>query len=120
MLLQDQAAHRDLALAAVTLVGLSRFVDPPLVWLVAGLLLGAMLLGALQVLADEAAPSEAAAGVAIEALILPAVAAVEGGAVVGPEQQADLTRQAGDHLAAGPPDARAGGSAPARAEGGEC
>ena len=74
--LQDQAAHRDLALAAVTLVGLSRFVDPPLVWLVAGLLLGAMLLGALQVLADEAAPSEAAAGVAIEALILPAVAAV--------------------------------------------
>jgi hypothetical protein len=72
----DQAAHRDLALVAVTLVGLSRLVEPPLVWLVAGLLLGAMLLGALQVLADEASPAEAATGVAIEALIVPAVAAV--------------------------------------------
>jgi hypothetical protein len=74
--LQDQSAHRDLAIAAMTLVGLSRLVEPPLVWLVAVLLLGAMLLGALQVLADEAAPSEAAAGVAVEALIVPAVAAV--------------------------------------------
>jgi len=74
--LGDQAAHRDLALVAVTLVGLSRLVEPPLVWLVAALLLGAILLGALQVLADEASPTEAVAGVAIEALILPAVAAV--------------------------------------------
>lgn len=74
--LQDQTAHRDLAIAAVTLVGLSRLVDPPLVWVMAILLLGGMLLGALQVLADEAAPAEAAAGVAIEALIVPAVAAV--------------------------------------------
>ena len=74
--LDGQAAHRDLAIVAVTLVGLSRLVEPPLVWLVAVLLLGAMLLGALQVLADEASPAEAAAGVAIEALIVPAVAAV--------------------------------------------
>lgn len=73
---EDQSAHRDLAAVAVTLVGLSRVVEPPLVWLVAVLLLGAMLIGALQVLADEAAPAEAAAGIAIEALILPAVAAV--------------------------------------------
>ena len=73
---EDPSAHRDLALAAVTLVGLSRLIEPPLVWLVAALLLGAMLLGALQVLADEASPAEAASGVAIEALILPAVAAV--------------------------------------------
>jgi hypothetical protein len=73
---EDAAAHRDLAIVAVTIVGLSRLVDPPLVWLVAALLLGAMLLGALQVLADEASPSEAAAGVAVEALIVPAVAAV--------------------------------------------
>lgn len=72
----DQAAHRDLALVAVTLVGLSRLVEPPVVWLVAALLLVAILLGALQVLADEASPAEAAAGVAVEALILPAVAAV--------------------------------------------
>jgi len=74
--LGDQAAHRDLALVAVTLVGLSRLIEPPLAWLVAALVLGAMLLGALQVLADEASPAEAAAGVAVEALILPAVAAV--------------------------------------------
>lgn len=74
--LDDRSAHRDLAIVAVTLVGLSRLIEPPLVWLVAALLLGAMLLGALQVLADEASPAEAAAGVAIEALILPAVAAV--------------------------------------------
>ena len=74
--LQDQGAHRDLTVAAVILVGLSRLVEPPLIWPMAVLLLGAMLIGALQVLADEAAPSEAAAGVAIEALIVPAVAAV--------------------------------------------
>jgi hypothetical protein len=74
--LGDGAAHRDLALVAVTLVALSRLVEPPLVWLVAAILLAAILLGALQVLADEASPAEAAAGVAIEALILPAVAAV--------------------------------------------
>jgi hypothetical protein len=72
----DQWAHRDLAIVAVTLVGLSRLVEPPLVWFVAALLLGAMLLGALQVLADEASPAEVASGVAIEALIVPAVAAV--------------------------------------------
>jgi hypothetical protein len=69
-------AHRDLAAVAVTLVGFSRLVDPPLVWLVAAFLLGAMLLGALQVLADEASPDEAATGIAVEALIVPAVAAV--------------------------------------------
>lgn len=74
--MDDRPAHRDLAIGAVTVVGLSRLVDPPLVWLVAVLLLGAMLLGALQVLADEASPAEAASGIAIEALILPAVAAV--------------------------------------------
>jgi len=73
---EDHAAHRDLVIAAVTLVGLSRLVEPPLVWLVAALLLAAMIVGALQVLADEASPAEAAAGVAVEALILPAVAAV--------------------------------------------
>ena len=73
---EDVRAHRDLAIVAVTLVGMSRLVDPPLVWVVAGLLLGAMLVGALQVLGDEASPAEAATGVAVEALIVPAVAAV--------------------------------------------
>jgi len=72
----DGAGQRDLALVAVTVVGLSRLVEPPLVWLVAALLLGAVILGTLQVLSDELGPTEAGAGVAIEALILPAVAAV--------------------------------------------
>lgn len=72
----EGAGQRDLALVAVTVVGLSRLVEPPLVWLVAVLLLGAVILGALQVLSDELGPTEAGAGVAIEALILPAVAAV--------------------------------------------
>jgi hypothetical protein len=74
--LDDRPGQRDLALVAVTIVGLSRLVEPPLVWLVAVLLLGAVILGALQVLSDELGPTEAGAGVAIEALILPAVAAV--------------------------------------------
>lgn len=70
------AGQRDLALVAVTVVGLSRLVDPPLVWLVAGLLLGAVVLGGLQVLSEELGAGDGTAGVAIEALILPAVASV--------------------------------------------
>jgi hypothetical protein len=74
--LLDRPVRRDLSLVAVTIVGLSRLLEPPLVWVVAGLLLGAMLLGTLQVLSDDAGPGEAWAGVAIEALIVPSVAAV--------------------------------------------
>ena len=69
-------ARRDLAIAAVVIVGLSRLLEPPAIWAVAIFLLGAMLLGTLQVLADEASPADAAMGVPIESLILPAVAAV--------------------------------------------
>ncbi len=69
-------AQRDLALVAVTFVGLSRLIDPPLIWLVAAALLGAMLLGTLQVLTDEVAPAQAGFGIPIESLILPSVAAV--------------------------------------------
>jgi len=73
----DQAGRRDLALAAVTIVGLSRLIEPPGIWLVAIFLLGAMLVGTLQVLGDERARAEGAAlGVPVESLILPAVAAV--------------------------------------------
>src|SRR3990172_8887302 len=74
--MDDRLARRDLALVAVTVVGLSRLLEPPLIWLVAGALLGAMLFGTLQVLADEAAPAQAWFGVPIESLILPSVAAV--------------------------------------------
>ena len=65
------AARRDLAIAAVTGVGLSRLLDGDAVWLVAGLVLGAMLLGALQVLAEDD-PAAETGGVPIESLILPA------------------------------------------------
>jgi hypothetical protein len=74
--MEDRTARTDLALAAVTVVGLSRLLEPPAVWFVAILLLIAMLFGTLQVLSDEASPAEAVAGVPIESLILPAVAAV--------------------------------------------
>jgi hypothetical protein len=73
----DDAGRRDLALAAVTVVGLSRLIEPPLIWLVAIFLLGAILVGTLQVLGDERARVEGAGlGVPVESLILPAVAAV--------------------------------------------
>jgi len=72
----DRAGERDLALVAVTIVGLSRLVEPPLAWLVAAFLFGAVVLGALQVLSEELRTIGANAGVRIESLILPAVAAV--------------------------------------------
>ena len=76
--MEDRTGRRDLALLAVTVVGLSRLTEPPTVWVIAALLLVAMLFGTLQVLADEIPAADAAAGVPIEALILPAVAAVGG------------------------------------------
>jgi hypothetical protein len=73
----DRSGRRDLALAAVTIVGLSRLIEPPGVWLVAVFLLGAIILGSLQVLGDESAHAEShPLGIPIESLILPAVAAV--------------------------------------------
>ena len=72
-----RAGRRDLALAAVTIVGLSRLIEPPGVWFVAIFLLGAVILGSLQVLHDETADAaNHALGIPIESLILPAVAAV--------------------------------------------
>lgn len=72
----DVAGRRDLALAAVTVVGLSRLIEPPGIWLAAIFLLGAILLGTLQVLGDERARIEGSGlGVPVESLILPAVAA---------------------------------------------
>jgi hypothetical protein len=77
--IDEQAARRDLALIAVTVVGLSRLVEPPATWFVAIFLLGAMLLGTLQVLGDEISRTDASGlGVPVESLILPAVAAVAG------------------------------------------
>lgn len=73
----DRRGRGDLALVAVTIVGLSRLIEPPEVWFVAIFLLGAMLVGTLQVLGDETARGDRAGlGVPIESLILPAVAAI--------------------------------------------
>jgi hypothetical protein len=63
--------QRQLVVLAVTVIGLSRLLDGPLVWLVAVLLLAAMLIGSLQVM-GEGEP----AGVPVEALVTPSVAAV--------------------------------------------
>ena len=62
----DLAARRDLTLVAVVVVGLSRLIEPPGVWLVAVFLLGAVLLGTLQVLSDESAEEDGGLGVPIE------------------------------------------------------
>jgi hypothetical protein len=70
-----RAGRRDLTLAAVVGVGLSRLLDGDAVWLVAGLVLTGMLLGALQVLAEDD-PAAETSGVPIESLILPAVATI--------------------------------------------
>jgi hypothetical protein len=73
----DRSGRRDLALVAVIVVGLSRLIEPPGVWIVAVFLLGAIILGSLQVLGDEAAHTDShPLGIPIESLILPAVAAV--------------------------------------------
>jgi hypothetical protein len=69
------APRRDLVLATVTILGVSRFVDGPLVWVVAVLLFSAVLLGTIQVLA-HADPFGESAGVPIEALLTPTVAAL--------------------------------------------
>jgi hypothetical protein len=69
------AARRDLTIIVVSIVGLSRLLDGPLTWVVAGLLLAATLLGSLQVLGHVEGP-EAEHGVPVESLILPAVAAI--------------------------------------------
>jgi hypothetical protein len=67
--------RRELVLAAVTVVALSRLAAGPLVWVVAVLLVGALLLGTLQVLADaDAAGRSDPPGIPIESLLTPAIA----------------------------------------------
>ena len=74
--MSDRTSRLDLALLAVTIVGLSRLTEPPTVWAIALLLLVAMPFGTLQVLSDVLPVSAADDGVPIESLILPSVAAV--------------------------------------------
>jgi hypothetical protein len=64
--------RRELVLAAVTVVGLSRLADGPGVWAVAGLLVGAILAGALHIVTDAGGEPGAAR---VESLLTPAVAA---------------------------------------------
>jgi hypothetical protein len=67
----------ELTVAALTVIALSRLVEPPLAWLVGLLLLLAVLLASLHIL-HEVGESPAAAGVPIESLIPPAAAAFAG------------------------------------------
>ncbi|HKG56075.1 MAG TPA: hypothetical protein VKA85_02395 [Candidatus Limnocylindrales bacterium] len=69
------APRRDLAVAAATIVGLSRFAEGPLVWVVAAILLLALLVGTLQVLADWD-PAADVVGVPVEALLTPSAAGI--------------------------------------------
>jgi hypothetical protein len=64
---------RELVVLSVTVIGLSRLLDGPLVWIVAGLVMAAVALGTRQVLAEGALGY---APVPVEASLLPAVAAV--------------------------------------------
>ncbi|MDQ6793688.1 MAG: hypothetical protein M3067_02475 [Chloroflexota bacterium] len=66
-------SRRDLVLAATTIVGLSRFAEGPLVWLVAGIFIVGLLIGTLQVLGDADSRPDAP-GVPIESLLTPTVA----------------------------------------------
>jgi hypothetical protein len=66
-------SRRDLVLAATTIVGLSRFAEGSLVWLVAGIFIVGLLIGALQVLGDADSRPDAP-GVPIESLLTPTVA----------------------------------------------
>jgi len=68
---------RDLVIVATVVVALSRFVDGPLAWAIAALLLAGVALAALQII-GEADPAGQSAGVAIESVISPALAAVAG------------------------------------------
>jgi hypothetical protein len=65
--------QRELVALAITVVGLSRLLDGPLVWAVAALLFAAVWLGTRQVLAEG---SLGYAPVPIEASIIPSVAAI--------------------------------------------
>jgi len=68
---------RDLALAATIVIALSRFVDGPLAWLMAFVLLVATALGTLQIIGSGDAVASTP-GVPIESLLPPALAAVAG------------------------------------------
>ncbi|MHB8398065.1 MAG: hypothetical protein ACYDCI_03930 [Candidatus Limnocylindrales bacterium] len=64
--------QRELVVLGVTIVGLSRLLDGPLVWVVAALLFAAVWLGGRQVIAEG---SLGYAPIGFEASILPAIAA---------------------------------------------
>jgi hypothetical protein len=70
-----RSARRDLVLIAVVLVALSRLAEGPLLWLVAALTLVAVGLGSLAVLVDADRTGDTM-GIPIEAVLVPAVAAV--------------------------------------------
>jgi hypothetical protein len=66
---------RGLVISISLLIGLSRLVEPPALWLVAAMLLVTTAVGALQLLA-RVDPAGQTSGVPIESLLVPAAAAV--------------------------------------------
>jgi hypothetical protein len=75
--MRTPAGVRELVVGAGVVLTLARFVEGPVAWLVAGLLLVAVVLGTLQVF-GEASATTRARGVPIESLIEPAVLAFGG------------------------------------------
>ncbi len=73
--MEPSGSRRDLVVAAVGVVALSRLADGPLTFVVGLVLLGGVLVGSLQIL-GEADPFGESAGIPIEAIISPSVAAV--------------------------------------------
>ena len=73
---------RDLVIAAVLIVGLSRFVDGPAAWLVAVAALLAVGFGTIEVLAGDDPRSDSAGGVPIEHVIAPSALVVAAVGVV--------------------------------------
>jgi len=65
---------RELVIAVVVLAGLSRLLEPPLIWGVAALVLLTVAVAALQLLSDVDPAGEG--GIPIEAILVPVVAAV--------------------------------------------
>lgn len=66
-----RAQRRELVILAIAVIGLSRLLDGPLVWLTVALLAGAVAVGAAALIAPDGRPGDAP----IDGVILPALAA---------------------------------------------
>jgi hypothetical protein len=79
--MKSSPGARDLVLATTIVIGLSRFVEGQLPWVIAALLLGAVMLAGLELIGEVDAAAQTA-GIPIESVVLPAVAAAAGVGVI--------------------------------------